>query len=244
MTVKRTELDVKLDRYSEAAQTTRAKGKLKDWAVFTAAAGAALTAAESADAAPVFSGTQNIMLTRTTTSGSSSVLLDLNGDSQDDFRVRLAYGSSGGLAEIYGFFNGDFNGILSAGGGDAARLPSSVTVSSGAGVFDNFGRMLFSFNGSITGGVWPGGNPTSTSGFAGVEFFDTSGDLHYGWLRLKLRNDAGGIPDKVTVVEWAYESEADTPIHIQPVPEPSSLGLLAMGAAGVAAFRRRKRNDD
>ena len=38
----------------------------------------------------------------------------------------------------------------------------------------------------------------------------------------------------------AYESEHGAPSHVGTIPEPSSLALLAAGAAGVAAFRRRR----
>ena len=69
---------------------------------------------------------------------------------------------------------------------------------------------------------------------------------HLGWIRLNVQDTTGdGYPDKLTAVDWAYESNPFTPIRAGDVgaaPEPSSLTLasLALGAAGVMALRRRQ----
>ena len=246
------DLDLALDRYCEAAETTRSVRRgpgLRDWAMYTAAAGSALAATQSADAAVIYSGVQNIMVTRTAAStGFQTGAVDLNGDSVDDFGLSLVWNSFNATAGLAGLFGAGGAYMLTSStgsfGGKAQRLSSSSYLNSGLGNLDNQGLLRFANVGGASAGNWPGGNPTATSGFAGIGFFDTGGDFHLGWLRLAIRNDANGLPDKITLVDWAYESVDGDPIHIGSIPEPSSLALLAAGAAGVAAFRRRRNRAD
>jgi hypothetical protein len=75
------------------------------------------------------------------------------------------------------------------------------------------------------------------SNFLGFRF-DINGSLHYGWADIVIQ---GG---DVTIARWAYESDADTAIHVGAIPEPSSLALLGLGAAGVLALRRRDKKGE
>ena len=70
---------------------------------------------------------------------------------------------------------------------------------------------------------------------------------NYGWAIVNLDLTNG----TVTIKEWYYETEDDTPIHIGDtggggggapvVPEPSSLALLALGAGGLFTYRARQK---
>lgn len=95
-------------------------------------------------------------------------------------------------------------------------------------------------DGSSSLGTWQTMYPeyTSTTAFMGVEFFDASNNPRFGWIRI-TGGAASGIP--ATIVDWAYENSG-AGILTGVVPEPSSLalGCLAAGAAGLAAWRRRK----
>ena len=91
---------------------------------------------------------------------------------------------------------------------------------------------------------WSGSN----SPFLGVRFKDTEGQVHYGWVRVSIRLDFSTV-----IKGYAYETTPNTPItagtldgpearlaeSLDPAtPKPASLGYLALGASGLAAWRR------
>jgi len=75
----------------------------------------------------------------------------------------------------------------------------------------------------------------------GFEFTATDG-THYGWADVLISDGS------LTVNEWAYNATPGASIpageDAGPVPEPAQsatgLGLLALGAAGVSAYKRRR----
>jgi hypothetical protein len=96
----------------------------------------------------------------------------------------------------------------------------------------------------------------NATGIVGIQL----GSGNYGWIRLQLDDlglnqpfstllggnplgDGQNYPDRITIIDWAYE-DSGRPIHVadtsSPVPEPSPLALLAVGAVDIGAFRRRK----
>ena len=72
-------------------------------------------------------------------------------------------------------------------------------------------------------------------GYLGIRFYIGS-DLHYGWIRLNLNN---GYPAQAIgfITEWAYNSVPNAPLAAGVVPEPSTLALVALGAACIWKFR-------
>lgn len=89
------------------------------------------------------------------------------------------------------------------------------------------------------------------AGFLGFSFTGDEGDVHYGWIDLKLESG------EVLVSGWAYEDAAGVAIAagarqgglpasepegaaVNQLPEPDALALLGIGALGLAAAGRRK----
>jgi hypothetical protein len=97
---------------------------------------------------------------------------------------------------------------------------------------------------------WRGTHPPKP--YLGVKFLDTSGNVHYGWVRIS--RGAGGV----TITGYAYETTPNRSIDTgvthgasgevsvnEPVDlgapgssAPASLGMLALGAPGLVAWRR------
>lgn len=82
--------------------------------------------------------------------------------------------------------------------------------------------------------VFTGSQPAALFAFRHPDIAG-GGDFIYGWARIET---GGG---QLTILEYAYEDQADTSIQAGAVPETSSLGLLALGAAGISIHRRRKK---
>lgn len=79
----------------------------------------------------------------------------------------------------------------------------------------------------------------SNSGYLGIRFNIGTAE-HFAWMRLTVEPQASANPRAITVHEWAFENVPGVGIETGAVPEPSALGLLALGSAGLAARRRRK----
>jgi hypothetical protein len=98
-----------------------------------------------------------------------------------------------------------------------------------------------SFRFHTVNGFW---NRNNTA-FAGIRF-QSAGQPHLGWVRIRLRDtNSDGWADTVTAVDWAYNSVAGAPIlagdtGATPEPGTKAMVLLALGAAGVLALRRRR----
>jgi hypothetical protein len=85
---------------------------------------------------------------------------------------------------------------------------------------------------------------TNVPGYFGFRFAfgSNANEYYYGWASMTIDLLAAGQGFKIT--EAFYQSTPNTAINVgqvAPVPEPSSLALLAAGAAGVAAWRARKK---
>jgi hypothetical protein len=91
-------------------------------------------------------------------------------------------------------------------------------------------------------GAVPGNFSLGTSGQFGFRFTE-AGNTYYGWGSLLIDGQAIGQGFKIT--EAYYQSTPGTAIDVGavPVPEPTGIALLALGSAGVMAWRSRSRRE-
>jgi hypothetical protein len=135
----------------------------------------------------------------------------------------------------------------------AAALPFGAQI--GAPRPFGSGKMVMAAHTGTSEGHYfcPWTGPLAPHPYLGVKFTDTSGNVHFGWVRVKVEFET-----IVTILGYAYETVPGRPIHagqvsgpdeaaslIDPtdlnpnIPEVASLGRLAQGAAGLSAWRRR-----
>ena len=117
----------------------------------------------------------------------------------------------------------------------ASNLPEGSRIGPGSKSFtpnDSANR----FDIGLYSGGAPRGNFENTAGYLGFSFTDPniSGQTDYGWARISFNSNL----TEVTIYGDAYDN-AGSPIAAGAVPEPGSLGLLAGGAAALAAWRLR-----
>jgi hypothetical protein len=124
-----------------------------------------------------------------------------------------------------------------------------------SGLYMDFdGINAVSKTGNTSFGPWGKGKPLT--GFYLALKFTFSGQVHYGWARVSVR--ATGTLITATLTGYAYETVANrgiitgftrgtldaaaTNASVEAIPatEPSSLGILARGAAGMSALRRQQ----
>jgi hypothetical protein len=122
----------------------------------------------------------------------------------------------------------------------ALRLQNSSTVGAGATGFYGFGmlayRTFFPSISSLPATTYGGGYfYPNRVGFIGLTW-DFGGTQRFGWAKIGV--DPGSLQG--TLLAIGFDDNGD-PIHISDVPEPASVVLLALGFAGLAAYRRRKK---
>jgi hypothetical protein len=160
------------------------------------------------------------------TTGTHSLDVDNNGVTDFVFTGLSAdFGES-----TLGFFTTSFSGstfitvgvvfnefVVNDGGLQVAALGAGVSI--GPGGQYQFEEQMAEFTAS---GIL----------FAGLEFFDTNGQLHYGFAEF----------DPGRLLGYAYDNLINTPITTFDIttPEPSSFALLALGAAGLELLRRKR----
>jgi hypothetical protein len=228
---------------------------------YAAVAGAGLlAAAPSAQAGLIYNST-------TFTNnypGAGGFNIDLNNDGTNDFSFNTSASSYSGISQR-SFWGSGSNGAqmlrLRDDNPDARFVPGSSHIvppgpAAGGAWMGSAGlaraagywwsSSYFGFMSTWMGKGVSGQFANAGEGYLGVRIpTGVPNSYNYGWIRFNITADDSNpdLPIDVTVRGWAYETTPDTAIHAGDeggVPEPGSLGLLAGGVLGLAAWRRRK----
>jgi hypothetical protein len=143
----------------------------------------------------------------------------------------------------------------------AAALPPNIQIGPGRHFAQKTVDMADIFvtgcgGSSLAYGDWKGTHPPHA--YLPVEFTDAGGALHYGWVRISS-TETGAIRFNATIDGYAYETVPNKPIMTGAVSGPiaermvppasdtfasrtptvASLGMLALGAPGLVAWRKQ-----
>jgi hypothetical protein len=180
----------------------------------------------------------------------SFVDFDLNGDGQND--VRFKQENLNSLGQANAFFDvlsntiASFGENLIAGKWPYGRYPYNMAPgallsanspsyinSSFPGFIQQYGWMA---SGAPGTGTYASEFQQAGPGYVGLHFESASG-THYAWIRVEMTGDTY---NGITVTDWAYNDTDGASILVGQIPEPGSLGLLALGGAGLLAWRRKR----
>lgn len=265
----KSELRGRLESHFATVRSSRtvvaAKRCAGNWQLYAAVTGSALAMATNAmagnityGATPVTAGPiPNVSNAHTISGGpafnaDATALIHLNNSAS--FRIGVAQGSDGPLFQNGGAFLGGFGDnveFLDSGSSPfAKRLAKGAAISTSgpfAQIADVFyGRRGVSATGPSSSHLHPylrqqGWSPSNTA-FVGFRFGNS--DVNYGWIQLQYTVGNNDLANSITVESWGYDSTGApvTAGESPSAPEPSTaaMALLAAGAAGVLALRRRK----
>jgi len=196
------------------------------------AAGTLMAVPAASPAAVIYSGIQNLT-TSSLDPEDVDGLIEVNVDSGPSVDLRLLLGGRIAFVSATGGVPGDATNsyILPLAPGQFVG-PADASWKSQLGLLAGVDTPP-----TAVSGPWA---PPHQTGLFGFAFLASVNETHYGWARANVQFDVPNGSSSATLIDWAYEDQADTPIQ-SPVPEPSTLSLLALGAAGLAALRARRR---
>lgn len=229
---------------------------------YSSVAGASLLGATTAHANIAYTNPDDIILTRGEGGfGIMSEIIDLDGNGVNDVEFLLSYDSAPYVNDVGLIQNGFGVALgrwLNETYSDSFRSWVATFTSTGSGTTYIYPRRLET-------GAYIGFEQFFTTystlavngfGFAGGEWFGNQGpaflgfqiqadeSTFFGWVQAEVQSSPTGIPEALIIYDWAYNMVSGDPINAGEIPEPahavSGLGLLALGAAGVARYRRRK----
>ncbi len=203
----------------------------KKWASYVLAGGAVLGLPAVTHAGPIqlFSGDST---------GVVSQGLDIDGDGVTDVTFfangtpgsRDTYATGAGSNQISMFFT-PFGEINAYGPGQV--IDSSATYApSGSFLYDKTKMTT-----TIQKGKWA--NDINQTSYMGLQFLIGS-DIHYGWAAVSVQLGSATLD----VTDWGYNPTANAAVTTPgtALPEPSSMALMLLGAAGVSALKLRRKS--
>lgn len=190
--MKQQSLDKRLNLYlSEKGSRDVSANTLLLAASAVAGIGAALVP-PPAEAAIVYSGVQNKVLSK---ADPTNKTVDFDGDGIVDCRFNFAFSSA---SSVYSqiFATVPDNAIIATTNGLPAKLDSNYMLSNNKNFPDSGGYLAV----SVSGGDNASGKFINDSGYLGVKF-KINDTFHFGWIQFEANaNSSIG-----TIIDWAYE---------------------------------------
>jgi len=247
---------------------TSAMSLEKQLAAYALAGGVAVLATQgSAEASIVYSGVQNLSL-QPLGGPYAAVSIDFDFDTSSDAAFLAAFGTSKFTISLVSHDTtrvvADASTLTLLPDGPytknvATVLPGATLVgptAPGGGSWVNAAsssdptKAGFQDYDSTSGASLISGWAGVTRKFIGLEVdLDNSGtspDLHYAWIRVSVAADlsTATLPQFLVIHDWAYETQTGVGILTGAgagvVPEPGTLQVVALGGAGLVAWRRRR----
>ncbi len=127
---------------------------------------------------------------------------------------------------------------------DASQDPANLAFGA---LIDPQATSLFSTNDKLAGFGASNFPFDGSTGYLGFYFTGADGP-QAGWAEVATSYNVGDFPtSSLDLVSYAYENDANTPITVGQTdgstavtPEPSTISLVALGAAGLLYMRRRQ----
>jgi hypothetical protein len=159
-----------------------------------------------------------------------------------DLLIKAGSGNSFAALSVLAF--GPLNMFVTGASNLSAKnFAAGARISSAAGVLAGSARIVnASFSGNNYGRFHPG-----EPGYVGFAIGPAGGNVEYGWLKLVFTSDPDTHrPQVLEALAYGIETtpnqgiDAGATAAATPEPGTMALGILAAGAAGVVALRRRR----
>jgi len=161
-----------------------------------------------------------------------SLGIPMPGESPGEFALFNEVGVTLQKAFVFGSSNNKFAVSQSLGGGSnssAARLTFDTKIGQELNFANFFSSLASNRPASVQAGHW---NALGTD-YLGLEF-EIGSQTDYGWAQITVNSNY-----TITLDGVAYNNSGGS-IGAGETPEPNSLLLMALGAAGLAAYRRKR----